>query len=209
MAVSVLTFVNWRSALVQVQTQLQGGLSNAQSAEGYSLMQTLLSAGATYDVQGDDSPRNVSAFSVGICQPYMIQAVPAFAELDRICRLIYSTYASTATLAQGQAFGLYTGLGTLPPGILSPSPLVLLWDTSVALWALLQTRTVTADDMVAAANNAPLTTLLASGIAAANPLAFPPVDPNPAAGAASSAATIAVNAAVLAVTTWISSLSFS
>jgi len=209
MAVSVLTFVNWRSTLVAFQTALQGTLTPAQGAEGYSLLAALQTAGAAYDATGDDSPRNTSTFSVGTCQPYMIAAVPKFAELDRLSRLIYTTYASTATLAQGQAFGLYTGLTALPPGLTGPTALALLWNTAATLWGQVDNRYVFADSMAVANGNAALATLVQSAAAAATPYFSPPVNPSPPAAAASSAATVAVNTAVINCTTWISSLSFS
>lgn len=213
MAVSVLTFVNWRSTLLSTQTALAGTLPSAQSAEGYALYSTLLTAGATYDAVGDDSPRNVSAFSTAPnatgAQSYMIAAVPPFQELDRLCRLVYTTYASTATLAQGQAFGLYAGLTALPPGLTGPTPLTLLWDTALALWTTVFNRYDAALLMAIGGGNASLTSLLANASNVAGSFTTPPVNPSPVAAAASHSATVAVNTAVAGCQTWISSLSFS
>jgi hypothetical protein len=209
MAISILTFVNWRSTLVTVQGSLQGVLTSAQSAEGYALLAALQVAGATYDAAGDDSPRNASAFSAGTAQPYMIASVPLFAEADRVFRLIYSTYASTATLAQGQAFGLYAGLTVLPPGLQSPGSLVFLWDSAAALWTQLAARASAASAMVQAAGNAALFALAVSAYDAAIVYQTPPVNPSPPAAAASHAATVAVNTAVANAQAWTSSLSFS
>jgi hypothetical protein len=216
MPVSVLTFVNWRSTLVAMQTTLQGTLTPAQGAEGYSLLAALNTAGATYDTAGDDSPRNTSSFSTLTCQPYMISAVPVFSEYDRLSRLAYATYVATATLtlAQAQAFGLYTTLSALPAGQSAPSALSLLWNTSPALWASLLTRGITAASMLTllSMNGTPnlgLVALLAKALASTVPYQMPPVDPSPTAAVASSSATAAVNTAVTNGTTWISSLSFS
>lgn len=208
MAISVLTFVNWRSTLVLMQGALTGTLSSTQSAEGYALMATLNTTGATYDSAGDDSPRNTSVFSTATCQPYMQSAVPAFAEYDRIARLIYTTFASTATLANGQAFGLYTGLTTLPPGLTGPTALVLLWNNATALWSSVLARGVTALNMPNA-NASPLAQILVNAYNVTIPYQTPPVDPSPPAAAASSSATVAVNTAVTNCATWLSSLTFS
>jgi hypothetical protein len=211
MGVSVLTFVNWRAMLVATQAALVPTLSNAQGAEGYALLAALQTAGAAYDASGDDSPRNTSTFSTGTCQPYMIAAVPLFAEWDRISRLIYTTYASNATLAQGQAFGLYAGLTALPAGLQSPTALALLWNAATALWASALARATAAEALFVASvgPTGPLLGLLLNAGGAVAPYFTPPVDPSPAAALASSNATVAVNAAVTNCQTWIASLNFS
>jgi hypothetical protein len=215
MAVSVLTFVNWRATLVLMQAQTaSASLSLVQSAEGYTLMGILSATGALYDADGRDSPKSVFPFSVNVVQPYMISAVPAFAELDRTCRLVYSTYGSTATLADGQAFGLYSGLTALPPGLLAPAPLALLWNTATALWTTLLIRSAAATGLASTQGhtstspNTALSTLLANATAAVIPYATIPTDPFPILAALSFLVTNNVNAAVTNCTTWLGSLSF-
>lgn len=209
MAKLVTTFVFWRGVLVSMQGALAGsGLTTQQSAEGYSLMQALQAAGAAYDVAGDDSPLNLGSFSVATCQPYMDAAVPTFLEFDRTCRYIYALYASSVTLAQAQAFGLYPGLTSLPAGIQNPVPLVFSWATAAAQWALVQTRGLSAG-FIALDNSDPANeALLLAANTAATPYFTPPTNPNAGNEAQSVSTTNAVNAAMLSCTTWLASLSF-
>jgi hypothetical protein len=103
-------------------------------------------------------------------QPYMVATTPLFIEADRVARLVYSTYASFLPIQAGQAFGLYAGLTALPPGIQSPAPLLLLWDTAPALWTQLLASTTAAGTIVVETGNAPLT----SAVLAALPFSAPP-----------------------------------
>ena len=138
----VTTFIDWRATLVNMQTALNSSnLSTVQSGYGYALLQDLLINGASYDANGDDSPYNVGSFSVNICQPYMDAATPRFLEQDRICRYIYSLYASTVTLSEAQAYGLYPGATTLPPGIQQPVALTFAWLGATTYWDVVGLRT--------------------------------------------------------------------
>jgi len=210
MAKLVTTFVAWRqTALVPMQTALAGsGLTNQQSAEGYALMQSLLRAGVAYDLQGDDSPLNPGSFSRGTCQPYMDAAVATFLEFDRTARYIYALYASTVTLAQAQAFGLYPGATSLPDGIQSPVPLVFTWATAATSWGLVQERGLAAG-FIALDNGDPANeALLLAANTAATPYFSPPTNPDPSSEFFSVEVTANVNAAMLSCTTWLAGLSF-
>jgi hypothetical protein len=209
MAKLLTTFVFWRGTLVAMKSALAGaGLTNQQSAEGYALLQALQQAGVQYDLQGDDSPLNPGSFSTGTCQPYMDAAVPSFLEFDRVSRYLYALYASTVTLAEAQAFGLYPGATVLPDGIQSPPALVFTWATAVESWALVQARGLAAA-IVAVDNGDPANeALLLAANTAAAPYFSPPVNPNPSDEFYSVSLTTAVNAAMLSCTTWLTGLSF-
>ena len=210
MAKLVTTFVYWRGVLVSVQGALANpSLTTQQSAEGYALLQTLQAAGTTYDLAGDDSPLNTGTFSVGVCQPYMDAAVPVFLELDRVARYIYSLYASTVPLNLAQAFGLYPGATSLPPGVENPAPLTFAWQMATAQWALVNTRVSAAVDIALINADTANLALLNSANNAATPYMTPPTNPDPSNEAASAAATNTVNAAMLSCNTWLASLSFS
>lgn len=207
----VTTFIDWRSTLVSMQQALaSSNLSTVQSGYGYGLLQDLLVSGAFYDTNGDDSPDNVGTFSVNTCQPYMDAATPLYLEQDRICRYIYAQYASTVTLPEAQAYGLYLGLTTLPPGITQPTPLTFVWALATFAWDVLGNRTLSAEGI--ALQNSPGSDLilleLYAAIAASSPYFVAPINSNPASEALSVTATNNINVVVAACQTWLNNLSF-
>jgi hypothetical protein len=79
----------------------------------------LNSTGATYDANGNDSPRNISAYAQTFQGWWNSPAAPAWAELDRIARLVYAqAFASSlqlpGLLAYGGTFGAAMAPFTLP-----------------------------------------------------------------------------------------------
>ena len=205
------TFIDWRgTALVPMQSALNGSsLSTVQSAYGYGLLQNLLTAGALYDANGDDSPYNVGTFSVGTCQPYMDAATPLFLEQDRICRYIYAQYASTVTLAQAQGYSLYLGLTSLPPGIEQPVVLVFTWLFANIAWDVVRNRTISAAQIAVQNGNTSILAELNATNTASTPYFTAPVNPGVNNENLSLYCTDLVNASVTACTTWLGTLAYT
>jgi hypothetical protein len=219
MAKLVTTFVNWRATLVAVQGALAGGtLTPAEIANGYGFMQALTTSGMAYDQSGDDSPKNPGTFSVAVCQPYMDASTPAFLEMDRLARYTYALYASTATLANAQGFGLYPGATSIPSAIQQPTALAYTWLAASSgnipsnPWNLVTSRAQQAEFMADAAGNFTLAQQLVNQQNASTVLygiGSVPVNPNAANEATSILVTNTVNAALANCVTWLGTLTFS
>jgi hypothetical protein len=107
--------IDWRTPAGRLQTALapQSGLPAGEVSTGQSLLTSLNSAGATYDANGNDSSRNTSAYAQTFQNWWNVTAAPAWAELDRICRLVYATaFASSLQLPGVLAFGTSASFGT-------------------------------------------------------------------------------------------------
>jgi hypothetical protein len=103
-----MTAIAWRPTVASVQAALDGitygPLSQAELVTGVEVRESLKTAGAHYDLVGNDGVLNTSTYAMSI-QAWAAAAAPAWTELDRVCRAIFLLSGTPSNLSLA-AFGL-------------------------------------------------------------------------------------------------------